>query len=105
MQDLKSHDGDRVIDWGKSSADYAAYRAGPPPSFFTRLAAFGIGLEGQSILDLGTGTGVLARRFARQGAVACGIDVSSEQIEAANRLSHDENLAVQFSVHPAESLP
>src|SRR5687767_3553212 len=66
MDGLGSHDGDKVIDWGKTSEDYSVHRPGPPPSFFARLAALGIGREGQRILDLGTGTGVMARQFARQ---------------------------------------
>lgn len=105
MHGLGSHDGDNVIDWGKTSADYSVHRPGPPPSFFARLAALGIGCEGQSILDLGTGTGVLARQFARQGAVVQGIDISAEQIAMADQLAKSEGLRVGFSVCPAESLP
>jgi hypothetical protein len=37
----------RSVDWGKVSADYARYRPGPPPSFYARLAAFGVGLPAQ----------------------------------------------------------
>ncbi len=105
MHGLQSHDGDRRIDWGQTSEDYSVYRPGPPPSFFQRLSAFGIGHAGQSILDLGTGTGVLARQFARQGATVSGIDVSAEQIETGKRLADAENLAVEFNAGPAESLP
>lgn len=105
MHGLKAFDGDKKIDWGKTSADYAAHRPGPPASFFKRLAEVGVGLEGQSILDLGTGTGVLARAFARAGANVAGVDVSADQIEMAKRLADDEQLAAEFSVHQAESLP
>ncbi|MFG0296977.1 MAG: class I SAM-dependent methyltransferase, partial [Maioricimonas sp. JB045] len=66
-------DAGNSVDWGRTSADYAVHRPGPPPSFFSRLAALGVGLEGQKILDLGTGTGVLARQFARQGAKVHGV--------------------------------
>jgi len=75
MHGLGSRDGDKVIGRGKTSQDYSVDRPGPPPSFFARLAALGIGREGQSILDLRTGTGVLARQFARQGAVVQGVDI------------------------------
>ena len=105
MHGLGSRDGDKVIDWGKTSEDYAVHRPGPHPSFFARLAALGIGLEGQRVLDLGTGTGVLARQFARQGSVVQGIDISAEQIAMADQLAKNEELQVEFSVHPAESLP
>jgi 2-polyprenyl-3-methyl-5-hydroxy-6-metoxy-1,4-benzoquinol methylase len=83
MHGLPSLDGPNCIDWGKTSLDYSAHRPGPPPSFYHRLAALGVGLPGQSILDLGTGTGVLARQFAQQGATVAGIDIAAEQIAAA----------------------
>lgn len=105
MHGLNSHDGNRVIDWGRTSTDYATHRPGPPKSFFERLTAFGVGCEGQSILDLGTGTGVMARQFARQGAIVHGTDISKKQIETAKRLAADEHLMVEFAVHPAESIP
>ena len=105
MHSLGSRDGSNSIDWGKTSVDYSIYRPGPPPSFFSRLVAFGIGLQEQRILDLGTGTGVMARQFARQGATAHGIDVSEEQIAIAQELARDEGLSVEFATHPAESLP
>ena len=38
---------------------------------------------GHGVLDLGTGTGLLAREFAKHGAVVSGTDISSQQIEMA----------------------
>lgn len=105
MHGLSSKDGETLIDWGKTSHDYAEHRPGPPLSFFARLSALGVGNRGQTILDLGTGTGVLARQFARQGAEVCGVDVSAEQIQAAKQLTNEEGLIADFSVHAAESLP
>ncbi|MEM1294085.1 MAG: class I SAM-dependent methyltransferase [Verrucomicrobiota bacterium] len=105
MHGLKSHDGSKVIDWGKTSDDYSVFRPGPPPSFYAKLAALGVGLEGQSILDLGTGTGVLARQFAQQQSEVCGIDKSAEQIATATQLAQQGNLSAKFSVHSAENLP
>ena len=69
------------------------------------MAALGLGIEGQTILDLGTGTGVLARQFARQGSIVFGIDISQEQITMASRLANEESLSATFSVNQAESLP
>jgi 2-polyprenyl-3-methyl-5-hydroxy-6-metoxy-1,4-benzoquinol methylase len=51
------------------------------------LAALGIGQPGQRILDLGTGTGVLARAFAKRGAVVTGVDIAANQIAAAAALA------------------
>jgi SAM-dependent methyltransferase len=105
MHGLSKHDGPNEIDWGKTSSDYSTYRPGPPPSFYERLSALGVGLPQQMILDLGTGTGVLARQFAQQGAAATGIDISEEQILAARRLAANERLDVNFIVSGAEELP
>lgn len=105
MHGLPSHDGPNEINWGKTSTDYSIYRPGPPLSFYQRLMALGVGLPQQIILDLGTGTGVLAREFARRGAIATGIDISEEQILAARRLAADEKLDVSFIVGSVEQLP
>jgi SAM-dependent methyltransferase len=100
-----SIDAGREIDWGRTSGDYAQYRPGPPTSLYDKLRAHDVGLPGQRILDLGTGTGVLAREFARRGCRAAGIDVSREQIDAAKELAVAEKLAVDFRVAPAEEPP
>lgn len=105
MHGLTSHDGNKIIDWGKTSDDYSVFRSGPPTSFYARLKALGVGLEGQTILDIGTGTGVLARRFARQQSVVFGIDKSAQQVAMATRLAEEEGLKVDFSVEEAEALP
>ncbi|MBX9705287.1 MAG: class I SAM-dependent methyltransferase [Gammaproteobacteria bacterium] len=106
MQDKLDHiDKGRAIDWGATSQDYATYRPGPPDSFYEKLLALDVGLRGQRILDLGTGTGVLAREFAKQGAVVSGIDISPEQIEQAKLLAAQERLPIDFRVSSAETTP
>ncbi|MGH6718944.1 MAG: class I SAM-dependent methyltransferase, partial [Alphaproteobacteria bacterium] len=95
----------RVMDWGRTSADYAAYRPGPPDSLFARLATFGVGLSGQRILDLGTGTGVMACGFALRGARATGCDIAANQIAEARRFAERDGLDATFVVAPAEALP
>jgi SAM-dependent methyltransferase len=105
MHGIPEIDPGRTIDWSRTSADYARHRPGPPPEFFRRLAALGVGLPGQRILDLATGTGLLARQFARQGSRVAGIDIAPGQIDAARRLAADEGLDARFAVAPAESVP
>jgi len=100
-----SIDAGREMDWGRVSADYSRFRAGPPPSFYERLKQHGIGTPGQRLLDFGTGTGVLARTFSRAGALVSGIDRSPEQIDAAIRAAAEEKLAIDFRVAPAEATP
>lgn len=93
-------DGGTAFDWGKTSPEYAVYRPGYPASFSTVLQAVGIGRPGQDVLDLGTGTGVLARAFARQGARVIGIDIAEAQIVAAQQVAIEEHLDIRF-VHCA----
>jgi SAM-dependent methyltransferase len=102
LPSLQAIDGGRPFDWGRTSGDYAAHRPGPPQSFFDRLHALGVGLPRQRVLDLATGTGLLARQFARQGAAVTGIDISPEQIDAAARLARAEGLATDLVVASAE---
>src|SRR6266487_2345265 len=70
-------DNGKAFDWGKTSPDYAVYRPGYPASFYTMLQAVGIGQPEQDVLDLGTGTGVLARAFAQQWAHVIGMDIAA----------------------------
>lgn len=91
-----------TVDFGPTAADYARYRAGFPPEFFTRLAALGVGLPGQRIADLGTGTGVLAREFATAGCVVTGVDVAPELLAQARELDAAAGVEVTYRVAPAE---
>lgn len=95
------------IDFGKTATDYGRYRAGFPDELFIRLANFGVGLPGQRILDLGTGTGTLARGFARRGCVVTGLDPSVPLTEEAKRLDQEAGVTIQYVIGKAEqtSLP
>jgi SAM-dependent methyltransferase len=92
-----------MIDWNLTADDYSAHRAGFSASLFPRLAAFGIGVAGQRVLDLGTGTGTLGRGFARQGARVIGLDVARAMLEQAMDARHD--LATAYVAGRAERLP
>lgn len=105
MHGISAKDLGKDIDWGKTSEEYAKYRSGQPDSFFDLMRAHGIGLPGQVMLDIGTGTGAMALRYAHRGAAVSGIDVSEGQIEAAKKLAQEERVTIDFRVGPAESLP
>ena len=98
----KNIDNEREFDWGKTSADYSIYRTGYPDALFDVLSALGVGLAGQRILDLGTGTGALARAFAKRGAKVTGVDISASQIAEAKKLAAQEHLDISFHVGRAE---
>ena len=105
MHGIDPIDPGKIINWSNTSTDYATYRPGPPPRFYAMLHALGVGLPEQRILDLGTGTGVLARQFASQGAQVSGVDVAEGQIEMAQKLAEEEGVTVDFRVSGAESTP
>jgi ubiquinone/menaquinone biosynthesis C-methylase UbiE len=62
---------------------------------------------GESVLDVGCGTGTLAiaaRRQVGQSGSVCGVDASSEMIARASRKARRARLDVSFSVGVAQSL-
>ena len=91
------------IDFGKTAADYGRHRAGFPDALFDRLATFGVGARGQRILDLGTGTGALARGFARRGCVVTGLDPSAPLLDEARRLDRDAGVEISYVNASAEA--
>ena len=76
-------DGGKAFDWGKTSADYAKYRDIYPQEFYNKIIGRKLCIDGQSVLDMGTGTGVLPRNMYRYRAKWTGTDISESQIEQA----------------------
>ena len=83
---------DNLPDFGKTAVDYRKYRHGFPDEFFTRLQRIGLGTNGQKVLDLGTGTGTVARGFAMMGCSVVAIDPAEKLIEQAKGI--DQELGV-----------
>jgi SAM-dependent methyltransferase len=61
-------------------------------------------VAGQRILELGCGGGQCSIAFARQGALATGIDLSDEQIAFARRLAAQHGVSVAFEQGDAADL-
>jgi 2-polyprenyl-3-methyl-5-hydroxy-6-metoxy-1,4-benzoquinol methylase len=101
-QSLAQIDHGKVATLGAAAEDYLTFRPDPPLSLYERLRSFGVGLSGQRIMDLGTGTGALALQFARQGARVAGTDIDDQQICAARYRAQIEGLEVRFYTAPAE---
>jgi SAM-dependent methyltransferase len=90
------------VDFGKTADDYARHRAGFPESLFERLAERGIGVRGQAVIDLGTGTGTLARGFARRGCQVIGLDPAESLLEQARQLDQQAGVMVDYRAGRAE---
>ena len=90
------------VDFGRTADDYARYRVGFPEALFARLEAYGIGRAGQRIVDLGSGTGSLARGFARRGARVTALDLSEDLLAQARALAAAEGLEIETLLAPAE---
>ena len=84
----KNIDGGKAFDWGKTSADYAKFRDIYPREFYDKIISRGLCINGQKVLDVGTGTG--------------GTDISENQIEQAKILSKD--MDIDYYSLPTEKL-
>lgn len=83
----KTIDDGKGFDWGRVSAEYAKYRDIYPQEFYQKILDLGLCKDGQKVLDIGTGTGVLPRNLYSYGAKWVGTDISEEQIQQAKYLS------------------
>ena len=90
-------------DFGPTAQDYSRHRAGFPPELLRRLKIYDIGLPQQDVLDLGTGTGSLARLFAQAGATVTGIDPAAPLLEQARKLDRAAGVEIDYRVATAES--
>lgn len=97
----KDIDGGKEFDWGRVSYEYAKYRDIYPPEFYKKILDLGLCKNGQKILDVATGTGVLPRNMYRYGGEWIGTDISAEQIKNAEILSENKN--IKYYVAAAES--
>ena len=95
-------DGGKAFDWGKTSSDYAKYRDIYPKEFYEKVVSRNLCINGQKVLDLGTGTGVIPRNMYSYGAKWTGTDISKEQIEQAKILS--EGMDIEYYANSAEAL-
>lgn len=103
---MKIHDIDagKEFDWGKTSQDYAKYRDIYPQEFYDHILGLGLCRDGQKVLDIGTGTGVLPRHMYRYGASWTGTDISENQIEQAKILAGEAGMDIDFYALRAEEI-
>jgi ubiquinone/menaquinone biosynthesis C-methylase UbiE len=92
----------KTVDFGKTAGDYGKHRAGFPPQFFDNLAARGLLANGRSALDIGTGTGTIARGLALRGLRVTGLDRSTAMMETAAQLDRAAGVIVEYIEGTAE---
>ena len=97
-------DAGKAFDWGRTSAEYAKFRDIYPQEFYQRIVDRGLCIKGQSVLDLGTGTGVLPRNMYAYGAKWIGTDISPEQIAQARAMSDSAKMQIEYMAKPTEEL-
>ena len=97
-------DAGKAFDWGKTSEDYARYRDIYPQEFYRKITDRGLCTDGQRVLDLGTGTGVLPRNMYKYGAEWTGTDISPEQIDQAGKLSDAAGMKIRFQAVSTEDM-
>lgn len=74
------------FDWGKVADDYSKYRNIYPEMLYEKLHEMGVGMSGQKVVDIGTGSGILPYNMSRFGGEFVGVDKSQKMIESARRL-------------------
>lgn len=92
-----------AVDFGRVAKDYSLYRAEFPLSFFDELATKGVVHPNLLAVDVGTGTGTIARGLTRQGCLVIGIDPSQALLDQARKLDRDAGLTIEYRVGTAEA--
>jgi ubiquinone/menaquinone biosynthesis C-methylase UbiE len=61
--------------------------------------------EGERVLDVACGGGVLSLKIAERGCEVHGVDISEDAIKGAKRLAERERMVCEFEIGSAEDLP
>ena len=90
--------------FGSAADDYTRYHKCFPPETIDRLVEHGIGAAGQRVLDLGCGTGTIARQMAARGCSVVGLDVDARMLEAAIEMADADYVDGDWGEAPAASI-
>jgi ubiquinone/menaquinone biosynthesis C-methylase UbiE len=84
---------------------YARYRLGYPPQLIARVGALAGLVQGDAVMDLGCGPGLLAIPFAERGMRVTAIDPEPEMLAAARRAAADAGVEIDFKQASSFALP
>lgn len=90
------------VDFGAAVGDYRKYRAGFPPEFFSALESREWARAGLRALDLGTGTGTVARGLAGLGLRVEALDPSEALLHEAAAIDAEAGVTVAYRAATAE---
>ncbi|MBQ7740377.1 MAG: methyltransferase domain-containing protein [Eubacterium sp.] len=99
----KRIDKGKAFDWGNTSEEYAKYRNIYPSILYDRLRELGVGRDGSSWLDIGTGTGILPQNLYNEKAEITGVDISEKQILLARESAKKSERNINYLVSYAEA--
>ncbi|WP_018924075.1 class I SAM-dependent methyltransferase [Salsuginibacillus kocurii] len=91
-----------AVNFGNVSKAYAKGRNDLPADVIPRLTHRGTKLRGNTVVDLGAGSGVLSRELSKSGARVYGVEPSKEMIEEAVRLEEERSGPVKYIQEYAE---
>jgi SAM-dependent methyltransferase len=93
-----------TVDFGKTAADYGRHRQGFPRAFFERLVQLDVIGSNKRVLDIGTGTGTLARGVALLGSPVIGVDIAAELLYQAQLLDWEAGVQIKYIIASAENI-
>lgn len=94
----------QTVDFGRTAQEYRRYRAGFPSDFFEALSARDWIAPGEAALDIGTGTGTVARGLAERGLSVVAMDPATALLEQARALDAEAGVTVEYREGRAEAI-
>ena len=89
-------------DFGRTAEDYGRHRVGFPPELLAHLAGLGLIRADADVVDVGTGTGALARLIAPLVGSMVGVDPSQQLLAKAAELDRAAGVGVVYRAGTAE---